>query len=90
MHVSASEAASNCLSWLGDSIMHIMTTEAMTLAYPQHSIGLLSPVRNHLLSRAHLARCALSTPHPAAHRTAPGKGGARAPLLAPARALPGR
>ena len=56
MHVSASDAAINCLSWLGDSLMHIMTTEAMTLAYPQHTIGELSPIRANLVSRSHLAR----------------------------------
>ena len=56
LHHSVSEAATNCLSWVGDSVLHTIITEQLALHPDNLGLAKLSPIRGVLVSRTVLAR----------------------------------
>ena len=56
LHHSVSEAASNALSWVGDTVLQTVITEQLALHRQGFSVAKLSPIRSVLVSRTVLAR----------------------------------
>ncbi len=54
IHASASpfRVANHHMAWVGDSVLHLVITEALMAAYPQAELGQLSLLRQYLISRA--------------------------------------